>query len=45
MHLFELGDMQYSVTSLIRTPLATRLILAYQISEIVWITEVPTFLA
>ena len=35
----------YSVTSIIQTPLATRLILAYRISEIVRITEVPTFLA
>ena len=36
---------QYSATSTIRTPLSTALILAYRISEIVRITEVPTFLA
>ena len=34
----------YSATSIIRTPLATALMLAYQISEIVWITEVFSFL-
>ena len=35
---------QYSATSIIQTPLATALMLAYQISEIVWITEVLSFL-
>ena len=37
-------SMNYSVTSIIWTPLSTGLILAYRISEIVRITEVPTFL-
>ena len=37
---------EYSATSIIRTPLSTGLIMTtYQISEIVQITEVPTFLA
>ena len=35
---------QYSATSIIQTPLATALMLAYWISEIVWITEVLSFL-
>ena len=37
-------DPTYSVTSIIQTPLSTGLILACQVSEIVQITEVPTFL-
>ena len=36
---------QHIQYSAIRTPLATGLIMTYQISEIVLITEVPTFLA
>ena len=40
--MIEITD--YSATSIIRTPLSTGLIITYRTSEIVRITEVPTFL-
>ena len=44
LYVIKFDKSKYSATSIIQTPLATALMLAYRISEIVRITEVLSFL-